>query len=174
MTPEEEGRTDQGLEGARHAGAAGEDGELVTLVGLVLEAAAGLHRTLEPGLEDLLGVGGQSFEILIRLGRSRGGRLRMSDLAAQTGLTPSGLTRAVDRLVQAGLVERAECPSDRRGAFAMLTELGSSRAEAALERHASDVATVFAGLYSPAERAEMAALLRRLRDRVHPHAALVS
>jgi DNA-binding MarR family transcriptional regulator len=146
----------------------------ITLVGLVLETAAGLRHALAAGVAGELGAGGQSFEILLRLGRTEGGRLRMSDLAAQTGLTPSGLTRAVDRLVEAGLVERGSCPNDRRGAFAILTNLGAQRTGVALARHERDVVAILAGVLEPEEEAELAVLLRRLRDRVHPHAALVS
>jgi DNA-binding MarR family transcriptional regulator len=146
----------------------------ITLVGLVLEAASGLRRVLTPNITRDLGVGGLAFEILLRLVRSDGGRLRMSDLSAQTGLTPSGLTRAVDRLVEAGFVERAACPSDRRGAFASLTELGAARAAHALARHERETAELLAGVLDPDEEAQLAALLRRLRDRVHPDAALVS
>ncbi|MCU1494783.1 MAG: MarR family transcriptional regulator [Acidimicrobiaceae bacterium] len=146
----------------------------ITLVGLVFETATGLRRMLTPGLSGELGVGGQSFEILVRLGRSEGGSLRMSDLAAQTGLTPSGLTRAVDRLVEAKLVERQICPSDRRGAFAILTELGQRRTAEALSRHERDVAELLDGVLEPGEAAALIALLRPLRDRVHPEATLVS
>ena len=48
----------------------------------------------------------------------------MSDLAAQTQLTTSGITRVVDRLERDGLVERRACPTDRRGSFAAITEAG--------------------------------------------------
>ncbi|HVC24960.1 MAG TPA: MarR family transcriptional regulator [Acidimicrobiales bacterium] len=146
----------------------------ITLIGLVFETASGLRKVLTPGLEGELGVGGQSFEILMRLGRSGGGRLRMSDLAAQTTLTPSGLTRAIDRLVEAGLVSREVCPSDRRGAFARLTPLGQQRTREALARHERDVACLLSGVLDPDEQVALAALLRKLRDRVHPHASLVS
>ena len=146
----------------------------ITLVGLVLEVAGGLRRTLAPALEEQIGVGGQSFEILVRLSRSPGGRLRLADLAAQTGLTPSGLTRALDRLVEVGLVTREACCDDRRGAFAILTNLGAQRTRVALARHERDVVAILAGVLEPEEEAELAVLLRRLRDRVHPHAALVS
>ena len=47
-----------------------------------------------------------------------GRELRMSDLAAQTLLTTSGITRVVDRLERDGLVARRACPTDRRGSFA--------------------------------------------------------
>lgn len=150
------------------------DGDPITLVGLVIEAASGLRRTLTPGLEHELGVGGQSFEILMRLGRSHEGRLRMSDLAAQTALTPSGLTRAVDRLVEVGLVEREVCPSDRRGAFAHLTELGLVRTREALDRHGREVSSLLSGALTPHEQLALSALLRKLRDQVSPYASLVS
>lgn len=146
----------------------------ITVVGLVFESAAGLRRMLTPGLAGDIGVGGQSFEILVRLIRSQGGRLRMSDLAAQTGLTPSGLTRAIDRLVDAKLVEREVCPSDRRGAFAILTELGLRKTSEALARHEREVAAVLEGVLEPQEETELVVLLRKLRDRVHPEAALVT
>ena len=68
----------------------------------------------------------QSFDVLIRLARTPGSELRMSELAAQTSLTPSGLTRSVDRLQEQGLVARRVCPEDRRGAFAVLTPAGRS------------------------------------------------
>jgi len=154
--------------------AGGDVNDPITLIGLVLDTASGLRKVLTPGLEGELGVGGQSFEILVRLGRSADGRLRMSDLAAQTALTPSGLTRAVDRLVEAGLVEREVCPSDRRGAFARLTALGLRRTREALSRHERDVECLLAGVLDARERAELVTLLRKLRDQVHPHASLVS
>ena len=48
----------------------------------------------------------------------------MTDLATQTALSTSGITRVVDRLENRGLVRRETCPSDRRGSFAVLTGPG--------------------------------------------------
>jgi MarR family transcriptional regulator, 2-MHQ and catechol-resistance regulon repressor len=149
-------------------------GDRITLVGLILEAAAGLRRTLAPGLEGQLGVTGQAFEILLRLSRSPGHHLRMTDLSAQTGLTPSGLTRAVDRLEAAHLAVREVCPSDRRGAFATLTERGNEQTLLACERHRLDIDATLAGIFTAAEEVELARLLQRLRDAVFPEAALIS
>lgn len=148
--------------------------DLITLVGLVLESAAGLRRALTPGLEGEIGLRGQAFEILVRLARSAGGRIRMSDLAAQTNLTPGGLTRAIDRLVDADLVTRQACPNDRRGAFALLTPLGLCRTSDALARHEREVSSVLDGVLTAGEVRSLEALLRKVRDRVHPEAALVS
>jgi DNA-binding MarR family transcriptional regulator len=98
----------------------------------------------------------------------------MSDLAAQTALTPSGLTRAVDRLCDAGLVSRQVCPEDRRGAFAALTEEGTSRMADAMSHHLRQVTEVLGSVLDESEFAELEGLLRRLRDRVNPSAAKVT
>ena len=143
----------------------------VTLVGLVFETGAGLRRHLAPMLSRRLGLSGQALEILVRLGRSPGQQLRMSDLAAQSLLTPSGLTRAVDRLVDAGLVRREICPSDRRGAFAALTPAGRETMEAALASHAAEIDHLLAGALLPDEELALVGALRKLRDRVHPEGA---
>jgi MarR family transcriptional regulator, 2-MHQ and catechol-resistance regulon repressor len=153
---------------------AGAGDDPITLVGLVFESAAGLRRNLGPSLEQQVGVGGLAFEVLLRLSRSPGGTLRMSDLAAQTGLTPSGLTRALDRLVATGLCSRESCETDRRVTFATLTPTGRDRISDAVARHSADIDALLTDLYDDAERAVLCTLLRRLRDRVHPDAALVS
>jgi MarR family transcriptional regulator, 2-MHQ and catechol-resistance regulon repressor len=146
----------------------------ITEVGLLVETAAGLRRVFAPTLEEQLGVAGQSFEILLRLRRSPDAELRMSDLAAQTGITPSGLTRAIDRLEDAGLVTREACSSDRRVAYAHLTADGAARTDEAVAQHRADIDELFGSLFDPEEEAELVRLLRRLRDRVHPEAARVS
>jgi MarR family 2-MHQ and catechol resistance regulon transcriptional repressor len=146
----------------------------LTLMGLFAESYKGLSSTLERGLEQECGLSLQWFELLIRLARSPGHRLRMSDLALQTGLTPSGLTRAVDRLEEAGLVERVACPSDRRGAFAALTEAGLARISDAVGPHLQHLDDHLTAPLTDDEQAQLAALLRKVRDHVNPAAATVS
>src|SRR4029453_13048285 len=124
----------------------------LTLVGLLFESATALRAQLDRRLERDLGLPLQSFELLLRLARSPGRHLRMSDLAAQTSLTPSGLTRAVDRLERAGLVERAPCASDRRGAYAALTAPGLERIQAAVGPHLDHVDELLTGALTAGER----------------------
>ncbi|MGO9962164.1 MAG: MarR family winged helix-turn-helix transcriptional regulator [Acidimicrobiales bacterium] len=155
------------------AGPAGEV-DRITLVGLVFETASGLHRAVRPPLERHCELAGQEFEILVRLTRTPGRRLRMSDLAVQTGLTPSGLTRAIDRLSSAGLVSREVCPEDRRGAFAALTPAGEARMSKALDLHRVQLAELLEGVLEPEEELAVVAALRKLRDRVNPGASVVT
>jgi DNA-binding MarR family transcriptional regulator len=146
------------------------DDDRLTVVGLFFEAATGLEHALERYL-DSYGLPRVGLEILLRVGRSPGGQLRMADLAAQVALSPSGLTRAVDRMEEADLVLRASCPSDRRGAYVQLTESGRERLEAILPVHLAHVEKHFSGLLSPTELARFTATLRKLRDHLNPGAA---
>src|SRR5512134_354933 len=110
------------------------DDPRLTAMGLLAEVTVGLDSVLSPQLA-AHGLSAVEFEVLLRLGRSPGRRLRMSDLAAQTSLSTSGVTRVVDRLERDGLVRREACPSDRRGFFAVLTEEGATRLSAVLPGH---------------------------------------
>src|SRR2546422_1032357 len=61
------------------------------------------------------------YDVLVQLSFAPDGRLRMTELSDRVRLSPSGLTRLVDRLVRGGLVKRGRCASDRRGTYAILT-----------------------------------------------------
>ena len=140
------------------------DDERLTTVGLLFESASGLRRLFQTRLESERSLSNQSFEVLIRLARSPGSQLRMSELAAQASLTPSGLTRSVDRLQEQGLVARRVCPDDRRGAFAVLTTEGRALMDQAIPDHVTHVDEVLRGLYTAEEEETLSLLLRRLRD----------
>jgi DNA-binding MarR family transcriptional regulator len=144
------------------------DDDRLTLVGLLLETVAGLERAFARGAAGVAGLSAPWFDVLIRLARTPGNQLRMTDLARQSTLTPSGLTRAVDRLEAAGLVRRDSCPTDRRGAYATLTDEGMATVRAAVVEHLNDIDATVGVVLNDREQAELAALLRKVRDRVHP------
>ena len=77
----------------------------------------------------------REFDVLITLANAPDRRLRMSDLAQRVMLTPSGLTRLVERLERARLVERQTDPSDARSFRAVLTDPGAQRLEEARATH---------------------------------------
>lgn len=143
--------------------------ERITAMGLLAEVHAGILAKALPQLAEH-GLAGAEFEVVLRLSRSPGGRLRMSDLAAQTSLTSSGITRLVDRLERTGLLRRTACPSDRRGLFAELTEAGWERIEAVLPGHIALIEEWLIGLLEPAELEQLLAALRKVRDVVRPDA----
>ena len=77
----------------------------------------------------------------------------MSVLAERTLLSRSGITRLVDRLVANGAVERSACPTDARGAEAVLTSDGMDRLRTASATHLDGVARYFLEVVSAEDRA---------------------
>lgn len=83
------------------------------------------------------------YEVLAQLNCSAEGGLRMQDLAAGIILSQSGLTRLLDRMSEAGLVERHRCPHDRRGWYATITPQGKTLLENATPIHLEGVKEYF-------------------------------
>ena len=138
-------------------------------MGLLAEVVGGLNSRFAAQLA-AHDVSPAEFEVLLRLGRTNGGSLRMSDLAAQTQLTTSGITRVVDRLERDGLVERRACPTDRRGSFAQLTGAGTARLDAVLPGHVELIDTWLTSRFSHEQLDTLLDLLRMIRDEVRPGA----
>lgn len=145
------------------------DDPRLTAFGLLAEAFNGVAGKLEEQLAEF-DLKPLEFEVVIRLGRSPGGRLRMSDLAAQAHITTSGITRIVDRLETDGLVQRAACPTDRRGSFAELTAAGHARLDAILPGHLAVLEEWFYGRLSAPALDDLQVSLRTIRDAVRPDA----
>ena len=85
----------------------------------------------------------------------------------QVGLSTSGLTRLIDRVEQAGYVERAACPTDRRGAEAVLTEEGESVLRSAVPAHVESIEAHLASILGD-DLSTLEDLLRRIRGGVGP------
>ena len=143
------------------------DDERLTVMGLLAETWTGLVALTSAQLAEH-GLDGVEFEVLLRLFRSPAGRLRMTDLAAQTSLTSSGITRLVDRLVQAGSLQRQACTSDRRATYAVITDAGRHRLGAALPGHLELLERWLVGPLSPEALAGFVGTLRVLRDGLRP------
>lgn len=145
------------------------DDERITAMGLFAEAFTGLNARFAAQVAQH-GLAPIEFEVLIRLSRSPGRQLRMSDLAAQTTLTTSGVTRVIDRLEREELVCRHACQSDRRAMYAVLTPVGSAKLDEVLPGHLAMIEHWFTGRLEPAQLEAFLAALRVLRDAVRPGA----
>lgn len=141
----------------------------LTAVGLFVEAHLGLVAKLAPRFAEY-GLSETEYEVLLRLARTPGGRLRMSDLSAQTSLSTSGITRVVDRLEHDGLTARQSCETDRRGTWARITEAGMERVVSVLGPHLDDVEKWFTGRLTNDQLSALTDALRVIRDAVHPDA----
>src|SRR2546425_8052583 len=92
-----------------------------------LDAQASLLRRLGTDLVEEEDMTLAEYDVLLQLSFAPDGRLRMTELSDRVRLSPSGLTRLVDRLVRSGLVKRGRCASDRRGSYANPPPAGPGR-----------------------------------------------
>ncbi len=106
-----------------------------------LAASQLLFDRLERQLQRDAGMPHGYYEILVNLSEAPNRMMRMSDLAEQSMGSRSRLTHAVDRLEEIGWLERVECPEDKRGAFARLTDKGFAVLEKAAHGHVEAVRT---------------------------------
>lgn len=145
------------------------DDPRLTTVGLLFETAQGLAEAFGHALtKDGLSL--SEFEVLLRLARTPQQQLRMSDLAAQTTLSTSGITRVVDRLEKHALVERVSCPSDRRGYHATLTEAGARKLAELLPEHFGLIDELVMSRLGDSDIRTLTDALRKVRDAVRPTA----
>src|SRR6266568_9054043 len=105
----------------------------------LLRAHATLMRQLETQLEQQTGLALADYDVLVQLALA-GGELRMTELAGRALISRSGMTRRVARLVDEGLVHRANADSDARGIVVGLTDAGVDRLRETVPVHARGVA----------------------------------
>jgi DNA-binding MarR family transcriptional regulator len=128
----------------------------------LLRVHAATSRRLSASLQAEHGLSINDFEALELLARAECRRLKRVDLARSLGLTPSGVTRLLEGLEEAGLVARASCSADRRVTYAELTAAGVERLEAASCAHVGAIRALLEEHLSDPEIVELAELLGRL------------
>lgn len=101
------------------------------------------------------------YGVLLALEDAPEGRLRMGELAEHAMLSPSGLTRLIDRIEAAGLVERQLCPSDRRAFETVLTAKGRKERQKSWPIYARAIVEGFGNRYSEEEAQQLGELLMR-------------
>jgi DNA-binding MarR family transcriptional regulator len=128
----------------------------------LLRAHASTTRAMNADLLNEHGLTINDFEALLHLSRADGRRMRRVDLAEGLLLTASGVTRLLDGLEAAGYVERAACDSDRRVVYAVITDKGREKLEAASQSHVVGVSSLLQERFDDDELAQLADLLARL------------
>lgn len=111
------------------------------------------------------------YEVLLFLNLAPDGRLRMGELAGSLLLTPSGITRLIDRMEDKGLVQRQQCPSDRRGWHAVITPAGRSQLKVAAPVHRRGIEEHFGRHLSDEEADVLADTLGRVLAILRPDTA---
>lgn len=119
----------------------------------LLQAHAVVVDVLSREMEAATGLPLGWYEVLLYLQESPQGRLRMHELADSLLLSRSAVTRFVDRMEAAGLVERVSCPSDRRGLELVMTDAGRSQFQKAGRVHLRGIKEHFSSLLTDEETA---------------------
>jgi DNA-binding MarR family transcriptional regulator len=125
-----------------------------------------LTERLEHDLKDAHGLSSQEYEVMVRLSEAPDRRLRMSELAGRTLASKSRLSHQISRMEADGLVRREDCPEDRRGQYAVLTDTGWDRLVAAAPDHVESVRTWLLDAMTPEEFARLGELCAKVVDRL--------
>ncbi len=137
----------------------------VLAFGDLLEAFRSLEKVLAADLRRRGGMSHTWFDALIRIACEPEKVLTMNGLCAGTSLTSGGATRLVDRLVEAGYVDRKGSKADRRVQLVALTDRGAEALDAAAVVHRENIREHFTGKLTERELAILLDLLRKIRVR---------
>lgn len=128
-----------------------------------LAATRMVESELERQLQRDAGLPTTYFEIMVSLSEAPDRTLRMSELAERSRFSRSRLSHAIARMEQQGWVERRGCPSDKRGAFAVLTEKGFSTLADAAPGHVTEVRALLFDVLNEEQIAQLGEICATLR-----------
>lgn len=122
---------------------------------MFLTACQSLFASIDAQLLRDSGLPHGYYEILVHLSESPDHALRMTQLATASTFSKSRLSHAVAKLEQRGWVVRQDCPTDRRGQVARLTDEGFAVLEAAAPGHVEQVRRSLIEALTPGQIAEL-------------------
>ena len=131
-------------------------------VGRLIGAHAALTRELSAQLVANHELTLSEYEVLMLLASAPDGVMRRVDLAHEVRLSPSGVTRMLDRLEAGGLVGKALCDKDARVTYAQLTEAGVAKLEECAPGHVAAAERLLGERFDEHELTSLVELLGRL------------
>jgi len=135
----------------------------------LLHAHHDLVQRLDLELREEHGITFGEYDVLLRLARVPGAALRMTNLADRVMLSPSGVTRLVDRLMVRGFVRREVDQDDARATLATLTDEGKRRVRLAARTHLRGIRQHFTGRLSERQLRQVAEALEVITGPHRPH-----
>lgn len=142
------------------------DSTPLSVVARIMRAAA----LLEERLAKVVGAHGLEvweYDVLATLRRNGAHGLPPKQLLREMLLSSGAMTNRIDRLEQAGLVERTADPTDRRGTIVRLTAAGVARVDPIVQERLEDAEEIVA-LLGPVATRQINAGLRRLALELQP------
>jgi DNA-binding MarR family transcriptional regulator len=134
--------------------------------GRLIGAHAALTRELSAQLVEQHGLTMSELEVLLLLSRAPERAMRRVDLSREVRLSPSGITRMLDRMEATGLVAKGSCKEDARVSYAVLTKAGSDKLREAWPDHCAAIERLLGERFSSGELATLAELLDRVAEPV--------
>ncbi|MFF9059976.1 MarR family winged helix-turn-helix transcriptional regulator [Streptomyces sp. NPDC014882] len=111
------------------------------------------------------------YGLLVKLAESPHNRLRMTELARDAKITRSRLSHAVARLEKNGWVRREDCPSDKRGQFAVLTGEGLDVLRSAAPGHVAAVRNALFDRLTPEQQKSLGEIMQIVAEGLQPNEA---
>ncbi|MFF9816502.1 MarR family winged helix-turn-helix transcriptional regulator [Streptomyces sp. NPDC014006] len=136
-----------------------------------LHATTLLEDHLDRQLQRDAGMPHIYYGLLVGLAEAPRRRLRMTELAMQAKITRSRLSHAIARLEKNGWVRREECPSDKRGQFAVLTDDGLKVLERTAPGHVAAVRQALFDRLSPAQQKALGEIMEIVAEGLQPNEA---
>ncbi|MFC5186635.1 MarR family winged helix-turn-helix transcriptional regulator [Actinomadura harenae] len=116
-----------------------------------VDGSVRLTEIMDRDLKAKHGLSVSEYEILVRLSEAPEHRLRMAELAEHASQSRSRLSHTCSRLESKGLVRRDNCPNDKRGVYAFLTDEGFEALDRAARDHVETVRDYFVDVIDPAD-----------------------
>ncbi|WP_437059096.1 MarR family winged helix-turn-helix transcriptional regulator [Streptomyces sp. enrichment culture] len=136
-----------------------------------IEAATLLEDHLDRQLQRDAGMPHVYYGLLVKLAESPRRRLRMTELAKHAKITRSRLSHAVARLEKSGWVRRENCPSDKRGQFAVLTEQGMEVLKQSAPGHVAAVRQAVFDRLTLEQQKSLGEIMRIVAEGLQPNEA---
>ncbi|WP_405908120.1 MULTISPECIES: MarR family winged helix-turn-helix transcriptional regulator [unclassified Streptomyces] len=133
-----------------------------------MHASTLLEDHLDRQLQRDAGMPHVYYGLLVQLAEAPHRRLRMTELAMNAKITRSRLSHAVARLEKSGWVRREDCPSDKRGQFAVLTDEGYEVLSRTAPGHVTAVRQALFDRLSPDQQKALGEAMRIIAEGLQP------
>ena len=130
--------------------------------GRLCGAHVALTQELSAELVERHGLNISELEVLVLLSRAPERAMRRIDLSREIRLSPSGITRMLDRMETTGLVGKRACSEDARVSYAVLTEAGREKLRMAWPDHCAAIERLLGERFDGGELAALSELLERV------------
>lgn len=136
-----------------------------------LHATTLLEDHLDRQLQRDAGMPHIYYGLLVGLAEAPGRRLRMTELAMKAKITRSRLSHAIARLEKNGWVRREDCPSDKRGQFAVLTDEGTEVLRRTAPGHVTAVRQALFERLTPEQQQALGEIMQIVAEGLQPNEA---